>query len=188
MVEIKGSAIVDSIKAVKLRSGDEAYGKILAALSQETRNFFEKTIILSSNWYPLDAFVQFLEADIKLTANGNEKELIGRSEAIIEKQLRGIYKMAVKLGSPEFVINRIATTHEAYFKGVSIEASMVNPTKAKVKYTGFNKQHYLIGFSIIGFYKKALEISGAKNVNAVYITSIEQNIGYCELEITWTNK
>jgi hypothetical protein len=65
---------------------------------------------------------------------------------------------------------------------------MINSKTARIKYIGFEKQHRLIGLSLIGFYKKALEISGAKDIKTMFITSIEQGKGFCELEITWTHK
>ena len=40
--------------------------------------------------------------------------------------------------------------------------------------------------AIVGYYKKALEISGAKDIHIQFLTRTEDNIGYCELEITWT--
>ncbi len=188
MIEIKGSVINDSINAVKLRSGEETFKKILDSLNADTRKIFESEIIFHTNWYPLEAFLQYLEADLKLTANGNENELIERSEQLIEKQLKGIYKVFVKLGSPEFIINRVSLSQMHYLKGLTIESNMLGPEKARVKYTGFEKQHRLIGFSIIGYYKKALEISGAKNIQIKYITTIEEGKGFCELELEWTNK
>ncbi len=188
MVEIKGSAFVDTISKLKQRWGDGTYRKVLNDLNPETRQRFEKTIFLSSGWYPLDDFVQFIASDVKLTADGNVKELTARSESIIESQLRGIYRVFVKIGSPEFVINRIAKTHESYFRGVSIDAKLAAPKKAIVRYTGFECRQSLIGFVIVGFFKKALEISGATDVSVVFTTPIEKSAGSCELEITWKNK
>ena len=43
-----------------------------------------------------------------------------------------------------------------------------------VRYTGFEKQHRIIGFAIMGFFKKALEISGAKNVVLCFTVPIEE--------------
>jgi hypothetical protein len=188
MVEIKGAVILDSFHAVKTRSGEEIYNGIIRLLDEQTRKLFKKNIIIASGWYPLDAFLQFVKFDIKLTANGNENELISRSEAIIEDQLKGIFKAFVKLGSPEFVLKRIAIVHKTYFRGVSIDIRMEGSNKAIIKYTGFEKQHRLIGLTIIGFYKKAMEISGAKNVEAKFAVPIEDDKGYSELEVTWTGK
>lgn len=188
MIEIKGSVINDSVNAVKLRSGEEIFKKILEQLNPDTKKIFESAIISHTHWYPLDAFLQYLEADLKLTANGDENELIERSEQLIEKQLRGIYKVFVKFGSPEFIINRVSLSQLHYLKGLTIESNMINPEKARVKYIGFEKQHRLIGFSIIGYYKKALDMSGAKNIKIKYITAIEEGKGFCELEMEWTKK
>jgi len=188
MVEIKGSAISDSISSVKNRSGEKEYNKILDLLSIDTRKLFEDAEILFTSWYPLDAFTEFLAADIKTTADGDENVLIERSEAVIEKQLRGIYKIFVKIGSPEFVLNRMSNAHQSYFRGVVIDVTMIDKGKAIIKYTGFDMNHRLIEYAIIGFYKKALEISGAKNVNYKNIASIKEGKGFFELELTWTNK
>ncbi len=187
MVEVKGSVINDSLENLKKRSGEQVFNSIISSLDNESRAIFQK-MILSLGWYSLDHFSKFLESDIKITANGNESELIARTEIIIEKQLRGIYKIFVKLGSPEFVLNKMSAIHQSYFRGVSIEVKMTGPNGAIIKYTGFEKQHRIIGFSIIGFYKKALEISGAKQVDAKYTVLIEEGKGYCELVITWIGK
>jgi hypothetical protein len=188
MVEVKGTVVRDSIKAVKARHGEQAYADIVGLLKGETRSLFEKGSVMSIGWYPLDAFVEFLEMDLKVTAQGNEQELIRRSEVIIEQELKGIYRVFVKLGSPRFVLNRISTVHQTYFRGVEIEVSLPASGNAILKYTGFERRHRLIGLSIIGFYRKALEISGAKNVKAEFATKIEDDKGYCELLVTWSDK
>ena len=185
MVQIKGSAIQETIRQVKSRSGDEALHKILGLLDEEARKIFEGEIF-SSTWYPLDAFARFLEVEINVLAAGNEEMVTRGSEAVIERQLRGIYKAFVKLGSPEFVIKRIAAVHVTYFNGVPIEVDMPAPRSAIVRYKGFQKQHRIMGFAIIGFFRKALEISGAKDVETHFSVPIEEGKGFAELSITWS--
>src|SRR5882724_13402402 len=172
MVQIKGSAIQETINQVKRRSGDDSLKKILNLLDDEARKVFEGDIF-ASTWYSLDLFTRFLEIEIKVLANGNEEMVTKGSEAVIERQLKGIYKAFVKLGSPEFVIKRIAAVHATYFQGVPIEVQMQEKNRAVVKYTGFEKQHRIMGFAIVGFFKKALEISGAKDVAIYFSTPIE---------------
>jgi hypothetical protein len=185
MVQIKGSAIKETINQIKTRSGEDAFQKILGLLDEETRKICEGEIFVSS-WYSLDLFARFLEIEIRVLANGNEEMVTRGSEAVIERQLRGIYKAFVKLGSPEFVIKRIAAVHATYFQGVPIEVQLQGHGKAVVKYTGFEKQHRIMGFAIIGFFKKALEISGAKDVIIYFATPIEEGKGYSELSIAWS--
>jgi len=185
MVQIKGSAIQETINQVKRRSGEDAFQKILALLDEEARNVF-KSEIYSSSWYSLDFFTRFLELEIRVLADGKEEMVTRGSEAVIERQLRGIYKAFVKLGSPEFVIKRIAAVHATYFQGVPIEVKLSGNGQAWIKYTGFEKQHRIMGFAIIGFFKKALEISGANDVVIRFATPIEEGKGYSELSISWS--
>jgi len=188
MVEIKGSVVGDSVKIIKSRYGEKAYETVLGLLKPETRAVFDTGSLVPMNWYSLDAFVEFLEMDLKVTSKGDEQELIKRSEALIEQQLSTIYKVFIKLGSPDFVLSRIATINQTYFRGVGVEISFPCPGSAVVKLTGFSKQQRLIGLSIIGFYRKALDVSGAKDIKAAYTTSIEEDKGYCELALSWSGK
>jgi len=184
MLHIKGTAVMDAMEAIKARAGREELEKILSLLDVEAKETFRGPLSLSS-WYSCDAFARFLEVDIRETAGGNEKELIRRSEAVIEKQLSGIYKMFVKLGSPEFVIRRIAAVHSTYFDGVQIIPEMQGPKSATIQYVGFSRNHRIMGFAIIGFFRKALEISGAKKVDVHFTVPIEAGEKFCELALSW---
>jgi len=184
MVQIKGSAIKETIDQIKSRAGEDAFQKILGLLDAETRKICGGDVF-SSSWYPLDCFTRFLEIEIKVLADGKEEMVTRGSEAVIERQLRGIYKAFVKLGSPEFVIKRIAAVHATYFQGVPIEVVLPEKNRALVRYTGFEKQHRIMGFAIVGFFKKALEISSAKDVVIYFPTPIEEGKGHSELSIAW---
>ena len=185
MVQIKGSAIQETINQIKRRAGEDAFQKILGLLDEEARKVCEGEIF-ASTWYSLDLFTRFLEIEIRVLAGGNEEMVTRGSEAVIERQLRGIYKAFVKLGSPEFVIKRIAAVHATYFQGVPIEVQLHGRGKALIKYTGFEKQHRIMGFAIIGFFKKALEISGAKDLAIHFTIPIEEGKGFSELSISWS--
>jgi hypothetical protein len=185
MVHIKGSVVLDTVRAVKTRASEEEYARILELLNPAARKVFEGEIF-SSTWYPLDAFMNFLEVEIKVLFNGREEVLVRASEALIENQLQGIYKAFVKAGSPEFIIKRIAAVHATYFQGVSIEVKMEGESKAVLHYVGFEKQHRLQEYTLIGFFRKALEISGAKNVAAEFTTKISAGTGIADLLLTWS--
>jgi hypothetical protein len=60
------------------------------------------------------------------------------------------------------------------------------PRSATVRYNGFQKQHRIMDFAIIGFFRKTLEISGAKNVVIQFTVPFEEGSEYAELSITWS--
>ena len=142
MADIKGRVLLDTLAAVRERAGEQELSKIIKSLSNESRKVFESTILFS-DWYPLDAFAEFLEVDVRETADGDREVLAKRSEKVVESQLRGVYKLFVKLGSPRFVITRISAVHETYFRGVKIILEFERHS-ATIRYVGFRKEHNIM--------------------------------------------
>ena len=184
MADIKGTVLLDTIAAIRRRAGEEEFHKIVRNLSPDAKAVFESPIN-PSNWYSLDAFVNFLEVDIRETANGVREVLTERSEKVIESQLSGIYKIFVKLGSPGFVISRIAAVHATYFRGVQIIPEIAD-RQASIKYVGFKKHQQIMEYVVIGFFRKALEISGAKHVTLNFSVPIGEGAALSELTVTWS--
>jgi hypothetical protein len=178
----------DSIRAVKSRLGDQAYSAIVSQLEGEARLLFEQEFALASRWYPLDAFAQFLEVAVKVTARGNARVLIKRAEELTERQLSGIYQAFGTLGSPEAVIEQLSAINRTYYQGLVIEASVLSDGRASVIHRGLEKRHWVLGPTLMGFLRKALEMSGAKDVGAEFATSIEDGKGFCELIFTWSTE
>ena len=184
MVTIKGTVILDSIRAVKEREGEQVYAEIIRLLDEDTRRVFQGGIF-DTAWYPLDAFVRFLAVDLQETAGGNERVLIARSEVVVEKQLRGLYRVFARLSSAESVIRRLTGIHRTYFEGVTIDFKTTGSTQATVRYVGFEPQHRLMEYALIGLYRKALELSGAKQVSTGFTASSGQGKGYWGLALSW---
>ena len=123
MVQIKGTALKEAVEQVKAHAGLDAFENILRQLDAESRKIIESDLV-SSNWYALDHFARFLEVQNRVLAGGKEEMIIRGAEAANERQLRGVYKAFVKVGSPEFVIERLAAVHATYFQGVTIEVQL----------------------------------------------------------------
>lgn len=184
MPEIKGAAVLDTFAAVVARGGEAQFTEIFSRMQESARKALGGTIAPSS-WYPLDDFVEFLETDVRHTAGGDATVLVERGEKFIERQLRGVNKVFVRLGSPEFVVNRVAALHAGYFTGVRVETRMTGKHSALVRYAGFRAEHRILGYAIVGFFRRALEISGARGVEARFETPIEAGTGNCILELKW---
>ncbi len=183
MVYIKGATILGSMERIREHHGEEGVNKIIDQLREEDKCILKSTI-LASQWYPLTAFAHFLELDVKSYYGGDPKGLISSTEEVVERQLRGIYRMFVRIGSPEFVIKGISAVHKSYFKGVELQ-SVITTGKYVGKYIGYELAHSIIEYTLLGFYKKAMTLSGAKNVNAEITVPISQGKGYIEITVTW---
>jgi hypothetical protein len=182
-LQIKGSAVADMIRSVKTREGEQGFRALVALVDDPFRALFLGGIF-DAAWYPLDAYVAFLAASLKYSGD-DERVLIGRTEAVVEKQLQGLYRVFVRRRAPESIITRIVTIHRTYFNGVSVDFDLPTPGSAIVKYGGFEKHHRLLEYVLTGFYNKALELCGAKNVEVMVTVPIARGVRSCELSMTW---
>ena len=182
MVEIKGSTIRDAVAAYQEHLADELL-RVLARLDPSTRELFQDRIAPNA-WFPLDALVCYLEA--QLVESGAPAEmLIARTEVVTERQLNGIDRIFARLLSPASVVGRIAAINATYFRGVEVERRSSSDHGAVLLYVGFEPRHELMGYIIIGFYRKTLEVCGARSVRADWTTPISAGAGYAELTIGW---
>jgi hypothetical protein len=181
-VKIKGTTLLDSIAAAKRREGEQRYAAILALLAPEFRSLFEAEIY-DTSWYSLDAFVAFLEAGLCYTGD-DPTVLTRRAEALIERQLTGIYRVFVNLRDPEYIVQRVATIHRVYFSGTSVEVT-TEDRHAVIRYVGFKAQHWLLDHTLIGFYRKALDMCGARDIVAKMTIPIAEGRAHSELQVSW---
>ncbi len=182
--KIKGAIVCDSLNSVRARGGDAELTRIINHLDGDAKKVFEGSIH-PWEWYSLDAFTDFLEVDIRETAGGNAEVLIARAEKVIESQLRGVYRIFVKLGSPGYVVKRIASVHQTYFDGTQIIPDVDGDSRATIKYIGFKARHRILEYTIIGFYRKALEICGAKKLDVHFSVPMSDDQDYSEITISW---
>ena len=187
MARIKGTGLIDTIKAIKgikHRAGEQELRRIVGQMGPETRKVFEAQV-KSWDWYSIDVCAELLEVLVRETANGNPEILTALAEKAIDAQLRGAYRIFIKLGSPGYVIKRIAAVHETYFEGIQIIPDVDDSGQASIRYVGFKKRHAIMQYTIIGFFRKALELSGAKQVTVGFKVPMSDDTDYSEIAITW---
>lgn len=182
-IRLKGTSFQDAIAAVKRREGERRYREIVAALPVESRRVFEG-VLAPTSYYPLDAFVAFLEAGLRLSGD-DERILIKRSEAVAEHQLGETYRAFIRPGAPHLIMERIATIHRTFFAGAQVDVERTSERSATARYVGFRKEHRLIEYIQIGFYRKALDLCGARGVVVEATVPLAAGLDHSELSISW---
>jgi hypothetical protein len=182
MVEIKGLSVRDTLHALRERLGP-GLERFLATASPEARGLFAEPVNVSG-WYPLDAYADLLEAEVRADG-GDPSGLVSRAERVLEQQLSGVYRVFIRLGSAEALVKRISGAHETYFRGTQVAVLACQKGAAAVRYTGFTERHRVMEHVIQAFYRKGLQLAGAKDVQVRLKTSLAQKTGLCEVEMTW---
>jgi hypothetical protein len=184
MVKVKGSSLKTSVARARKMFGDEAFKKAISPLSEEEKRILDGKI-LENDWISLDIYVHWLEREVKELLNGDEYQLEVFSEQGSLEHLSGIYKFFIRFGSPEFIIKRSATIMNQYFQGLECEVTLPEPLKAILTFTGLERHHRLYEYVILGFCKKAAELTGGNNVRAEITKSVGNGSNQSEITITW---
>jgi hypothetical protein len=185
MVKIKGLPLLTSKNFILEKYGNGALEKILNALSEQDRKVFSG-VILSSEFYPLDAYVHWLELEVKLLYNGDESVLVRQNLEATEKVFKGIYRVFLYLGSPERVLERLGGINSQIFQGLTVKATKIEKGKVLLTYTGFEKQHKIFEILVRGFWVTVVKLMGAKDYKFQPNISISDGKDHCEYFLTWT--
>ena len=178
-MEAKGTAVEILPKFVVSRFGKEYLNRWMNLLSEEAREEFSKGII-SYQWYPLKSVL--VDPTLRLCEHlyGSYQGALEVGRFSAEHALRGVYKLFVKLGSPEFVIKRASSILPTYYRPCAAEVVEVSKGRATVRITDFEEMHTIIELRIKGWMEKALEISGCDNINITISKSLTKNDPYTE--------
>ncbi len=185
-MEVNGAAVLSLPLFVKGNFGDEGFQRWLNALSEHARKVYSAPIF-QSGWYPMqEILIEPTKKICELFYQGDLKGAweCGRHSA--EHGLRGIYKVFVRLSSPEFLINKASIILPTYYRPSSMKVMENVRGHAVVRVEDFPGMHKVIEFRMAGWMERALEISGCKNVQMKIICSITEGAQYTEFEGSWS--
>ena len=114
-MEVKGTAIITVPLFIKDRFGEGGLNQWIGALTPEARQVYPASVLVSS-WYPLKEFlIEPLHKMCDLFCAGDLKGARESGRFSADYSLKGIYRIFVKLGSPEFMLRRAGTILPVYY-------------------------------------------------------------------------
>jgi hypothetical protein len=184
MVKIKGTPLQTSKDLALETHGEEMLNRLISLLNEEDRKIFSGKI-LSSAWYPLDAYVHWLEVSLTELCKNNEAAFDRRIQAGVEHQFRGVYRAFLYLGSAENVLKRLSNINSTYFQGITTDIAVIEKGKVLLTYKGLERRHKIFEMTIRAWWEKVLELMGAKDRVCEIRTSISEGKGYTEFILRW---
>ena len=184
MIFIRGIAIAHDVDQFLRRFGKQNYIRLVEMLDPEDQKIFFGKII-AADLYPLDPYIKYIELGNRLFYDSDRTFFLKNTEDIIDRQLKGVFRWFVKFGSPGFVTGEIVKITQAYFEGITVHPVIQGNGRFVGRIKGFKKSHQILEYAIIAFFKKALEISGAKNVQALFTIPFSDDKDYSEIAVSW---
>jgi hypothetical protein len=184
-MEVKGTAIITIPLFIKDRFGEGGLNQWIDALTPEARKVYPASVLVSS-WYPLKEFL--IEPLRKMCAFFYAGDLKGAKESgrfSADYSLKGIYKIFVKLSSPESIVRRASSILPMYYTPSEMKVVESRKGQGIVQITKFLDMDQVLEIRIAGWMERALEISGGKQPNIRITRSLTAGDSLSEFLATW---
>ena len=183
-MEIKGTALVSLQEFVK-KNFQDRFDEWLNSLPETSQNIM-KSSILTNSWYPIqDAVIEPTRKMCDLFYHGDIQGAWEAGRYSGEHALKGFYKVFVKIGSPEFILNKASRILPTYYKLSEMETITTRPKSSILRITKFPKPNVYLEYRIGGWIEKALEISGCKGLTVKITTSLANGDPVTEYLSEW---
>jgi hypothetical protein len=158
-MKIKGVSVKTTVDFVKLKFPAK-FNEWLNALPPESSSIL-KNVIFANNWYPLHESVivpmEFVAKNFYMGDKIKTAREIGIYSA--EVALTGIYKVFVKIATPQFVLNRASQIFATYYDPSDIKIIESTANKAVLELSRFERKDELIMYRISGWVEKTLALT-----------------------------
>ncbi len=187
MVQIKGSALLGRLAYLKAKATAAQAEEVQKRLTPELQRNIERGV-LANIWYPFPYYLELNRVLDQVLGRGDGSLIpeIGLFSATAE--LKGVYRIFFKLGSPEFIIQRAPLVWKAYHSSGQVTVEMLEKgevKKGRMSVTGFEtpaREHCL---SLLGWIRGMLEMAGATDVKVHEEKCAVRGAGACEFIATW---
>ncbi|HBX49523.1 MAG: hypothetical protein A2275_16630 [Bacteroidetes bacterium RIFOXYA12_FULL_35_11] len=184
-MKIKGTAVRSINDFIRKRFPEE-YEKWISSLPESSRYIFQNPIFVT-NWYPLnEACIIPTETAAKLFfENDVIKAGYESGKYSAESALNGIYKIFIKVSSPNFIIKRAGIVFGSYFEPSNITVVENLSKSAVVHISNFPEMNIVVEQRIHGWMFQAITMAGAKNLKIGITQSLTKGNEVTEYIINW---
>lgn len=183
-MEIKGTAVKSIPEYVKQHFASR-YVEWLEKLPVESRKIMTDAIY-ATHWYPMKEAAVMPTRQLSIFFGNDTKKAAwesGRFSA--ENALKGIYRIFIKVSSPNYIISRASKIFNTYYRPCSMEVTGSDKGHVNLHITEFPEPDRVVEYRIAGWMQKALEINNCKNVDIKLPQSLTRGHKITEIDIHW---
>jgi hypothetical protein len=183
-MKISGVVLLARKAFVKEHFGDGAWNRVISTLSEDDQGFF-KGLLVHAGWYPFDIGERLDKAIVSLLGKGDPKifEEIGVKSAM--ENLSGVHKSFLTPGNPQAFLAQTGMIYKFYYNTGSRKYEKTGPNSGVMITEGAETFSIPDCLTVVGWYKQALKMCGAKEVNIVETACRAKGSPHCRYELSW---
>lgn len=184
-MEVNGEALLSIPLFILKKFGQENFERWFKTLSPEAKDIY-KAPIHKTDWFPLRvALEEPTQALCDMLFNKSDRGAWECGRYSAEYGLKGIYKVLVKMSSPQILIKKAGPILINYYRPGKIEVTNSDSTHVVTRITEFPEMSKIVEYRIAGWMERAIEICGAMNVTVNITKSLTENDPCTEYSISW---
>jgi hypothetical protein len=134
----KASGFASFVDTIKITVGDRTFRAILEAVPEGTRDMATRQHMPMA-WLPISAFYDLIEETVRQGFAGRPDGMFDIGRQQMKRDMTGIYKMFVRMASPQTVIAKAASIYGTYTTNGKMTARQIEPNVAEVTLDGVDR-------------------------------------------------
>lgn len=184
-MEIKGLVIQARKDFVEDNFGVGAWDKVLAALPADDRALIGD-LVLAAKWYPFEVGERLDRAIVQALGKGRERifEDIGGKSA--QRSLVKVHRSLLTRGDPQAFLAKAGIIYKLYYDTGRREYTPTGPTSGVLTTYDAGTFSAPDCLTVVGWYKEALAMCGARNVEVVEEECRARGGSCCRYRVSWS--
>ncbi|MGD8438965.1 MAG: TIGR02265 family protein [Holophagae bacterium] len=181
--KVKGSVLKSRLEFVRSEFGDEGLSTLLGSLSDDDRKVLERLVAVT--WVDFDVGKRLDEAIVAQLGGGSTRFFERLGEASAEVNLSTLHNAFIAPGDPQAFLAKAPQIYRLYYdvgwreyEATGEREGVLTTHEAET----FSKTDCL---TVIGWYRKALELCGARNVRIVEESCRASGGDVCRYRVSW---
>ncbi len=184
MGQVKGTALLASVRYVRERFGEPTLEGVLSAMAAEDAARL-RGVVLASSWYPMECLLRFMQEAEGQLGSRDPRLLQNMGRASCDEGLKGIYKIFLKVGSPGFTIDRAARVLSGYYDTGELVVVEKDARHVAVEVRGLETAGRAFCERIYGWMQRMLELTGVRNLRTAHSSCVHRGDPVCRFEGSW---
>lgn len=183
--ELKGGAIVWTLKFIDARFGGGARERVLSRLAPEDRDVLNG-IVLSISWYPLPLFARLLHAMDDELGAGDLSLAKERGTWVAMEDVKTIHRVLLRLFTPQWVVERATgQLWRKFHSSGDWKTEDLGGNHARASLDGLAHVDAAVCESIAGWIVGLFRLAGSKVVEVRHTACRARGAPSCIYDVTW---
>ena len=184
-VHTKGTSVSAVLRFVTQNWGPEGLARLAEKVSPPEAAKLIRDSVLAGSWYPFSHFVALLDAAETVFGGGSGTFARREGMSCADFDLRGVYRVFVRLTSPAFLVERAGKVWRQYYDSGELVIVESSDHEVTFELKAFASPHRGHCETVLGWSERAAELSGATRVRASHPNCRARGDRRCIFRIDW---